>query len=97
MFLRVADIVNRLKLDTDYISSGNCVDYSPVNGKEIASFPFHDSEYVKTVVERSQKAFGEWKEVAPEHSPAVVAGEFLSNILPGESLRYKGFIIFVIY
>ncbi|MGN0903799.1 MAG: aldehyde dehydrogenase family protein [Alphaproteobacteria bacterium] len=80
MFLRVADIVNRLKLDTDYISSGNCVDYSPVNGKEIASFPFHDSEYVKTVVERSQKAFGEWKEVAPRFRSELIR-------LFGEELR----------
>lgn len=65
MHLHTADIINRLKLDTDYLSSGNCVDYSPINGKEVASFPFHDSEEVQTTIKRSVKAFEEWRLVSP--------------------------------
>ncbi len=72
MHLRIAEIVNRLKLDTDYISSGNCVDFSPVNGKEIASFPFHDSEQVLKAVERSVHAYEEWRYVSPDGRAALI-------------------------
>lgn len=72
MHLRIAEIVNRLKLDTDYISSGNCVDFSPVNGKEIASFPFYDSSQVLKTVERSARAYEEWRYVSPEGRAALI-------------------------
>lgn len=72
MHLRIAEIVNRLKLDTDYISSGNCVDFSPVNGKEIASFPFHDSAQVLKAVERSVHAYEEWRYVSPDGRAALI-------------------------
>lgn len=65
MFRRVAEIVNRLKLDIDFLSSGNCVDYSPVNGENIASFPLGDEAAVDRAVARSIAAFKEWREVPP--------------------------------
>ena len=51
MFYRVAEIVKRLNLDLEFISSGTCVDYSPVTGEQIASFPLSDSEKIRTVIE----------------------------------------------
>lgn len=65
MFRRVAEIVNRLKLDIDFLSSGNCVDYSPVNGENIASFPLGDEATVERTIARSVEAFREWREVPP--------------------------------
>ena len=65
MFTRVAEIVKRLNLDLEFISSGNCVDYSPVTGEQIASFPLSDSERIKIAVERSKRAFQEWRQVPP--------------------------------
>lgn len=65
MFNRVAEIVKRLNLDLEFISSGNCVDYSPVTGEQIASFPLSDSERIKIAVERSKRAFREWRLVPP--------------------------------
>lgn len=72
MHLRIAEIINRLELDADYINGGNCVDYSPVNGKEIASFPFNDSAQVEKAVERSAHAFEEWKFVSPHDRAALI-------------------------
>lgn len=65
MFYRVAEIVKRLNLDLDFISSGTCADYSPVNGEQIASFPLSDAERIRTVIKRSKKAFEEWRQVEP--------------------------------
>lgn len=65
MFRHVAEIVNRLKLDIDFLSSGNCVDYSPVNGENIASFPLGDEATVERTIARSVEAFREWREVPP--------------------------------
>ena len=65
MFRRVARIVNDLNLDMDFLSSGNCVDCSPVTGEEIASFPLGDAETVERTVSRSLAAFHEWREVPP--------------------------------
>lgn len=65
MFRCVAEIVNRLKLDIDFLSSGNCVDYSPVNGENIASFPLGDEATVERTIARSVEAFREWREVPP--------------------------------
>ena len=61
MFYRVAEIVKRLNLDLEFISSGTCVDYSPVNGEQIAAFPQSDAERIRTIIKRSKKAFEEWR------------------------------------
>lgn len=82
MFNRVAEIVKRLNLDMDFISSGNCVDYSPVTGHQIASFPLNDAEQIKTIIQRSKRAFEEWRLVPPRER-----GELLR--LFGEELRDK--------
>ena len=66
MYLPIADVISRLNLDTGYISGGGCIDFSPVNGKEIASFPFHDSEQVRKAVKLSVQAFTEWENVSPD-------------------------------
>ena len=65
MFHRVADIINRLKLDIEFLSGGNCVDYSPITGEQIASFPLSDAAQVQTAIDRSCRAFREWREVPP--------------------------------
>lgn len=82
MFNRVAEIVKRLNLDLEFISSGNCVDYSPVTGEQIASFPLNDAEQIKTIIQRSKRAFEEWRLVSPGER-----GELLR--LFGEELRAK--------
>lgn len=80
MFYRVAELVKRLNLDLEFISSGNCVDYSPVTGEQIASFPLSDSEKIRTVIERSKRAFEEWRQVEPADRSALLR-------LFGEELR----------
>lgn len=65
MFNRVADIVKRLNLDLEFISSGNCVDYSPLTGEQIASFPLNGPEEIRVKIQRSIKAFEEWRSVSP--------------------------------
>ena len=80
MFYRVAEIVKRLNLDLEFISSGNCVDYSPVTGEQIASFPLGDAERIRTIIERSKRAFGEWRQVEPNERSAWLR-------LFGEELR----------
>ncbi len=82
MFNRVAEIVKRLNLDLDFISSGNCVDYSPVTGNQIASFPLHGAEQIKTVIQRSKRAFEEWRLVSPRERSELLR-------LFGEELRDK--------
>ena len=82
MFYRVAEIVKRLNLDLEFISSGNCVDYSPVTGEQIASFPLCDAERIRMVIERSKRAFGEWRQVQPTERSALLR-------LFGEELRDK--------
>ena len=82
MFYRVAEIVKRLNLDLDFISSGNCVDYSPVTGEQIASFPLSDAHDIRTMIERSKRAFAEWRQVEPNERSALVR-------LFGEELRDK--------
>lgn len=66
MFNRVAEIVKRLNLDLEFISGGNCVDYSPVTGEQIASFPIYNAERIAGVIQRSRHAFSEWRLVAPK-------------------------------
>ncbi len=65
MFNRVAEIVKRLNLDLEFISSGNCVDCSPVTGEQIASFPLNDADQIRATIQRSKKAFEEWRLVPP--------------------------------
>lgn len=72
MFRHVAEIVNRLKLDIDFLSSGNCVDYSPVNGENIASFPLGDAQTVERTVARSVAAFREWRDVSPAERSELI-------------------------
>ncbi len=72
MFNRVAEIVKRLNLDLEFISSGNCVDYSPVNGEQIASFPLNDAEQIRTIIQRSKKAFEEWRLVSPDERAELI-------------------------
>lgn len=72
MFRHVAEIVNRLKLDIDFLSSGNCVDYSPVNGETIASFPLGDAQTVERTVARSIAAFHEWRDVPPAERSELI-------------------------
>lgn len=72
MFRHVAEIVNRLKLDIDFLSSGNCVDYSPVNGENIASFPLGDAQIVERTVARSVAAFREWRDVSPAERSELI-------------------------
>ena len=66
MFNRVAEIVKRLNLDLEFISGGNCVDCSPVTGEQIASFPIYNAERIAGVIQRSKRAFAEWRLVAPK-------------------------------
>lgn len=80
MFYRVAEIVKRLNLDLEFISSGNCVDYSPVTGEQIASFPLSDAARIQTIIERSKRAFAEWRLVEPNERSALLR-------LFGEELR----------
>ena len=82
MFYRLAEIVKRLELDLDFISSGNCVDCSPVSGEQIASFPLSDADHIRTVIERSKRASSEWRQVEPTERSALVR-------LFGEELRDK--------
>ncbi|MCQ2914934.1 MAG: aldehyde dehydrogenase family protein [Alphaproteobacteria bacterium] len=65
MLLQVTDIINRLGLDIDFLSSGECIDRSPVNGKTIASFPLADAAHVQKVIDRACFAFNEWRGVSP--------------------------------
>ncbi|MBR1777083.1 MAG: aldehyde dehydrogenase family protein [Alphaproteobacteria bacterium] len=82
MFNRVAEIVKRLNLDLEFISSGNCVDYSPVTGEQIASFPLNGAADIRTIINRSKQAFEEWRQVEPNGR---------SNLLRlfGDELRAK--------
>lgn len=80
MFYRVAEIVKRLNLDLEFISSGNCVDYSPVTGEQIASFPLSDADRIRTAIERSKHAFSEWRQVEPNERSSLLR-------LFGEELR----------
>lgn len=82
MYYRVAEIVKRLNLDLEFISSGNCVDYSPVTGEQISSFPLSGPDQIRTVIERSKRAFEEWRQVDPAERSAVLR-------LFGEELRAK--------
>ena len=82
MFYRVAEIVKRLNLDLEFISSGDCIDYSPVTGEKIASFPLSDAAHIRTMIERSKRAFEEWRRVEPNERSALVR-------LFGEELRDK--------
>ena len=82
MFYRVAEIVKRLNLDLEFISSGNCVDYSPVTGEQIASFPLSDAQSIRTMIERSKRAFAEWRQIEPNARSSLIR-------LFGEELRDK--------
>ena len=65
MLSRIAEILNKLDVDTDYVFSGNCRDFSPITGQEIASFPITDSEGVNRAILRSLEAFDEWRHRPP--------------------------------
>ena len=82
MFYRVAEIVKRLNLDLEFISSGNCVDYSPVNGEQIASFPLSGAAEIRTIINRSKQAFQEWRQVEPGKRSSLLR-------LFGEELRAR--------
>lgn len=65
MLSRFAEILNRLDVDTQYVSSGNCRDFSPITGQEIASFPLSGAEEINRAVLRAQEAFDEWGHRSP--------------------------------
>lgn len=66
MFDRVAEILNRLDVDTEYVYSGNCRDISPITGEEIASLPITNIEEINRSVLRAAEAFDEWGHRSPK-------------------------------
>lgn len=72
MFQRIKKIMDNLCLDEDFLSSGNCVDYSPIDGSQIAAIPLLDGQKVQTVIDRSSSAFEEWKKVPPSNRSELI-------------------------
>lgn len=72
MFQRIKKIMDNLRLDEEFLSSGNCVDYSPIDGNQIAAVPLSDSEKVQTIINRSCAAFEEWQKVPPSNRAELI-------------------------
>ena len=80
MFQRINEIIDNLCLDKDFLSSGNCVDYSPIDGNQIAAVPLSDSEKVQITIERACHAFEEWQNVPPSHRVTLLQN-FIEEII----------------
>jgi aldehyde dehydrogenase (NAD+) len=80
MNLHIEEIFKSLDIDPNLVKEGDLEVYSPIDGQLIAKVSQNKEDEVDHIVQKSQKAFQEWRQV-----PAPLRGEFVR--LLGEELR----------
>jgi len=77
---RTQDILNRLGAGGPFVSDGDLICRSPIDGGEIGRLRSHTADQTSEVIARAQEAFEQWRTV-----PAPIRGQFVREL--GELLR----------